>query len=66
MAKSYRGHYRNFEPFNHKHFIMENFEFTAHCNSRFNSVNSNMLACIQGSFAEALNACRMGISPSIS
>ena len=48
---------------NEKHYIKENFEFSAFCNSRFASANVNMIARIQNAFASALSSEKKGKLP---
>ena len=56
LTKSFRSHYKLFSPSNQKHFVKENFEFAAVCNSSFSSANTNMLARIQNAFVSKLNS----------
>ena len=58
VARSYRAHFKKFQPEKDEngHFIKKNFEFTAFCNSRFASSQSNILARLQDTFAMATNS----------
>ena len=63
LAKSYRNHYHKCNPANVMHFIKKSFEYSAVCNSRFSSTNTNMLARIQNVLVSALNGSKHGIFP---
>ena len=54
-AKSFKGHFKRNNP-TWKHFIKENYEFAAFCNSVYSSANVNMLARKQNAFASALSS----------
>ena len=58
VATSYRNHFKKYNPERDedKHFIKRNYKFTAFCNSRFASSQSNILARLQNSFAMAVNS----------
>ena len=67
LARSFRNHYRKQTPPSSgpvtEHFIKENFEFGAHCSSRWSSANENMLQRIRNSLVTALNQEKSGVFP---
>ena len=60
-AKSYRAHFKLVTG--RTFYIKENFEFSAFCNSRFNSANLNMLSRLQNTLAMAMNRTKTGLLP---
>ena len=67
VAKSYRKHFKKMrfldsirteqiETRQNQYFIKENFEFAAHCNSKFSSSQVNLLARLQNTMAMAINS----------
>ena len=57
-AKSYRNHFR--KDSSDKSFIKDNYDYTAFCNSRFSSTNTNMLARLQNSLVSGFNQTKNG------
>ena len=57
MSTTYRQHFllRKNKEFNETSFMKNEFDFKPFCNSRYNSVMSNMLVRLQNTFAGALN-----------
>ena len=63
-ARSFRSHYKNQIPTRcNTHFIKENYEYMAHCSSRWSSTNENMLSRIRNSLVSGLNQQKTGLLP---
>ena len=60
-SRSYRTHFKKREST--QFFIKHNYEFDAHCNSRWASANENMLSQIRNTFATAVGLQKTGLLP---
>ena len=59
VAKTFKNNYKKFTPRHpEEHYIKENFEYLPHCNSRYASSQSNILARIQNTFASAISSTK--------
>ena len=64
MARSFRNHYKRRDPGKDKaHYVKNNFEFMAHCGSRWSSSNENMLSRLRSSLASGINQQKSGLLP---
>ena len=60
-ARWYRTHFK--KKSKDTFFIKQNFEVSAHCNSRWASANENMISRIRNSFAAAVSQQKSGLLP---
>ena len=63
IPRSFRNHYKKRETEKIEHYVKKQYEYDAHCSSRWSSTNTNMLLRIRNSLVTALNKNKSGTLP---